>query len=146
MGSRLLTLALGGVLTLGVTGAAVAQAPPPPDQAQPGPGQGRNWHMDPNKQLQHMTQELNLTSEQQSQIKPMLTDRQQKLEALSQDQSVSQDDRRTKARSIMEDSNGKIESVLNDQQKQKFEAMQQRMRHRGPGGPPPGGAPPEPQN
>ena len=101
--------------------------------------------MDPNRQLEHMTQALDLTADQQSQIKPVLVDRQQKLQALFQDQSMSEDDRRAKARSVVEESNSKIESVLNDQQKQKFAAMQQHMR-RGPGGPPPAGAPPQPQN
>ena len=147
MRSRLFTLALGGALTLGVTGATLAQEPaaPPPDQTQGGPGAGGPRHMDPNRQLEHMTKELDLTADQQSQIKPVLMDRQQKMQALFQDQSMSQEDRRAKARSIVEDSNSKIESVLNDQQKQKFAAMQQRMR-RGPGGPPPGEAPPQPQN
>jgi hypothetical protein len=148
MRSRLFTLALGGALTLGVTGAALAQEPPPPppDQAQGGPGPGGGMRrMDPNKQLEHLTQALDLTADQQSQIKPVLMDRQQKLQALFQNESLSQDDRRTQARSVVEASNTKIESVLNDQQKQKFAAMQQRMR-RGPGGPPPGEAPPPPQN
>jgi protein CpxP len=148
MRSRLFTLALGGALTLGVTGAALAQEPPPPppDQAQGGPGPGGGMRrMDPNKQLEHLTQALDLTADQQTQIKPVLMDRQQKLQALFQNESLSQDDRRTQARSVVEASNTKIESVLNDQQKQKFAAMQQRMR-RGPGGPPPGEAPPPPQN
>lgn len=147
MRSRLFTLALGGALALGISGAAIAQepAPPPSDQAQPGPGAGGQRRMDPDRQLQHMTQELDLTADQQSQIKPILVDRQQKLQALFQDQSLSQDDRRSKARAIVQDSNSTIESALNDQQKQKFEAMQQRMRHGGPGGPPPAGAP-QPQN
>lgn len=148
MRSRLFTLALGGALTLGVSGAALAQEPaaPPPDQAQGGPGPGGGMHrMDPNKQLEHMTKELDLTADQQSQIKPVLMERQQKLQALFQNQSLSQDDRRVQARSVVEDSNSKIQAVLNDQQKQKFAAMQQRMR-RGPGGPPPGEAPPQPQN
>jgi periplasmic protein CpxP/Spy len=148
MRNRLFTIALGGALTLGVTGAALAQEPPPPppDQAQGGPGPGGGMRrMDPNKQLEHLTQALDLTADQQSQIKPVLMDRQQKLQALFQNQSLSQDDRRTQARSVVEESNTKIESVLNDQQKQKFAAMQQRMR-RGPGGPPPGDAPPPPQN
>jgi hypothetical protein len=147
MRSRLFTFALGGALTLGVSATAIAQEPasPPPDQAQGGPGGGGPRRMDPNKQLEHMTQALDLTADQQSQIKPVLIDRQQKLQTLFQDQSMSEDDRRAKARSVVEESNSKIESVLNDQQKQKFAAMQQHMR-RGPGGPPPGGAPPQPQN
>jgi hypothetical protein len=98
--------------------------------------------MDPDRQLEHMTRALDLTADQQSQLKPLLVDRQQKMQALFQDQSISQDDRHAKARSIMTDSNGKIEAVLNDQQKQKFEAMQQRMRHGGPQGPPPADTPP----
>ena len=70
--------------------------------------------------------------------------RQEKLQALFQNESLSQDDRRTQARSVVEASNTKIESVLNDQQKQKFEAMQQeRGRRGGPGGPPEGA--PQPQ-
>jgi Spy/CpxP family protein refolding chaperone len=145
MHSRLLTLALGGMLTLGATGAAIAQDTPP-SQGQPGPGGPR--HMDPDRQLQHLTKELDLTADQQSQIKPVLVDRQQKLQSLFQDQSLSQDDRRAKARSLIGDSNSKIEAVLNDEQKQKFEAMQQRMRHGGPGGPPPspqGATSPQPQ-
>jgi protein CpxP len=147
MRSRLFTFALGGALTLGVSAAALAQEPasPPPDQTQGGPGGGGPRRMDPNRQLEHMTQALDLTADQQSQIKPVLIDRQQKLQALFQDQSMSEDDRRAKARSVVEESNSKIELVLNDQQKQKFAAMQQHMR-RGPGGPPPGGAPPQPQN
>jgi periplasmic protein CpxP/Spy len=152
MRSRLFTLALGGALTLGVCGAAIAQepAPPPPDQGQGGPGGpggpgGGMRRMDPNRQLEHMTKQLDLTADQQNQIKPVLMDRQQKLQALFQDQSVSQDDRRAKARAINEESNSKIQAVLNDQQKQKFAEMQQRMRRGGPGGPPPGEAPPPPQ-
>jgi periplasmic protein CpxP/Spy len=149
MRSRLLTLALGGALTLGASSAALAQEPTTaPNQAQPGsgPGYGGPHRMDPDKQLQHMTEALNLNADQQSQIKPILVDRQQKLRSLFQDQSISQDDRRTQARSIVADSNTKIESVLNDQQKQKFEAMQQHMRHGGPGGQPPSEGTPPPQN
>jgi periplasmic protein CpxP/Spy len=141
MCKRMVSLAL-GVLLAASTSAAFAQAdaPPPPDQGQPGPGGPR--HMDPDRQLQHMTQELDLTPDQQSQIKPILVDRQQKMEALFQDQSLAQQDRRAKMRSIRQDSRSKIEAVLNDQQKQKFETMEQNMGRRGRGGPPPDGAAP----
>jgi len=148
MKNKVLTLAFGSLLTLGVTAAAIAQdntPPPPQDQGQgPGPGQRR---MDPNRQLERMTRQLNLTEDQQTQIKPILVDRQQKMEALFQDQSLSQEDRRAKMRSIRQDSQTKIEGVLNDEQKQKFEAMQEHMGRRrgGMGGPPPDGSSPQPQ-
>ena len=147
MSKRLFNLALSGALLLGATGPVLAQdnPPPPQDQGQ-GPGQpgGRGMRMDPDQQLQHMTRQLDLSADQQSQIKPLLVDRQQKMEALFQDQSLSREDRRAKMQSIRQDSQTKIEAVLNDQQKQKFEAMQQRGRGRGGenGPPPPDGAQP----
>src|SRR5438552_1581330 len=69
-----LPLILGGMLTLGLAGAALAQdSPPPQDQTQRGRGMGR---MDPDAQLQRLTQQLDLTTDQQSQIKPVLVERQ----------------------------------------------------------------------
>ena len=135
MQSRLLSLTLGGMLALGFTGAAFAQdtpPPPPPTQSQAGPPpQGRGMRMDPNRQLERLTQELSLTSDQQEKIKPLLLDRQQKMQALMQNQSLSQEDRRAQMRTIMEGSNNSIKANLSDDQKQKFDAMQQqRMRRR----------------
>jgi NACalpha-BTF3-like transcription factor len=127
MRNKLFTLALGGLLTLGVSGSALAQDNAAPQQQQ-GRGPGR---MNPDKQLEHMTRELGLTADQQTQIKPILIDRQQKMEAIFQDQSIAQQDRRARMQSIRQDSQSKIEAVLNDQQKQKFAAMQEHMRGRG---------------
>ena len=45
-----------------------------------------------------------------------------------QDQSPPQEDRRAKARTILEGSNNSIKAYLNDDQKQKFDAMQQQRR------------------
>jgi hypothetical protein len=146
MQNSLFTLALGGMLTLGMTGAAVAQdnTAPPPEQGQQ---QGRGpWRMDPDRQLDRLTRQLSLTAEQQSQIKPLLVDRQQKMQALFQEQSLSREDRRARAETIASETKGKIEAVLNDQQKQKYEAMQERMRHgggNGEGAPAGGSAPPQ---
>jgi Spy/CpxP family protein refolding chaperone len=151
MHTRFLSLALGGMLALSITGAAFAQDTPPPDQNQAGPPPndrgGRGMRMDPTRQLERLTRELSLTSDQQDKIKPLLAERQQKMQALMQDQSLSPEDRRTQMRSIMEGTNNSIKANLADDQKQKFETMQQqRMRRGGPGGPPPpDGATPQPQ-
>lgn len=160
MKTRLLTLALGGLLTVGGPCAALAQdaPPPPPDQNQAGPPadgpRGRGMRMDPDRQLERLTRELNLTTDQQTQIKPLLVERQQKMQALFQDQSAAPEDRRMQARTIMEGTNNSIKAVLNDDQKQKFQAMQERMRRNRPDGgpagapppPPPDGSAPQPQN
>jgi hypothetical protein len=96
----------------------------------------------PDEQLAHLTKALNLTSDQQTQIKPLLENQQQQMMALHQDQSLSREDRMTKAKSLHADTTSKIEGILNDQQKQKYAAMQEKMEERMHGG---AGAAPQPQ-
>jgi Spy/CpxP family protein refolding chaperone len=152
MRNKFCTFALTGLLTLGMAGsAALAQddsTPPPPQQ-----GSGMHGHrgMNPDAQLKHMTKQLNLSADQQSQIKPILDSRQQQMQQLWQDQSMSRQDRHQKMMSIQQDTSNQIESVLNDTQKQKYEAdqaqMRQRRMHRGQGDEQPSqdSTPPAPQ-
>jgi len=96
--------------------------------AQPG-YQHRNF--DPSRFAAHLGQRLGLTSDQVAQITPILTARQQQMQTLRADASLSEQDRHSKARAIRQDTNSKIEAVLNDQQKQQFEQMlaQRRAHH-----------------
>jgi len=138
MSNKLFTLALGGVFVLGTTAALAQETPSTPTS--PAQGQGKaqkKKNMDPDQQLQRLTSKLNLSADQQSQIKPILAERQQKMQALSLNQSNSQDDRRSQAKSIASHSNGKIEAVLNDDQKQKFEALQAKKKAKKSGTTPP---------
>ena len=126
MRSKVVAMTLSGILALGATSAIYAQQADAPQQQQ----QQQQGHMNPDAQLQHMTRMLDLTPDQQSQIKPILEARQQQMQALFQNQSLSRDDRRSQAQQIRTDTHAKIEAVLNDQQKQKFQAMQDRMQER----------------
>jgi periplasmic protein CpxP/Spy len=141
MRMKIYTLALSGLLTLGMAGgAAMAQDMSAPQQQGGGPG-GRHG-MDAEGQLKHLTKALDLTPDQQTQLKPILDAQHQQMEAIHQDQALSREDRFAKMKALHEDSKTKIEGVLNDAQKQKFEAMQERMHDRRGGGqeaPPPQG-------
>jgi periplasmic protein CpxP/Spy len=140
MRNSIVTIALGGLLAIGATATVLAQdnsSQPQQGQGQWGNGPHRGM-MNPDRQLEHMTRELNLTTEQQTQIKPILVERGQKMQALWQNQSLSREDRHSQMEAIHQDTQTRIEAVLNDQQKQKFEAMQaERGEHHG--GPPQGG-------
>jgi periplasmic protein CpxP/Spy len=119
-----------------------------PETPAPPPQGGHRGMMDPAQQLDGMTKRYNLSADQQTQLKPILASQQQQMQALRGDSSLSRDDRMAKMMSIRGDTKTKIEAVLNDDQKKKFEAdqqqmqerMQQRMQGGGPGG---GGAPPQ---
>jgi protein CpxP len=125
MYKRLLTIAASGLLVLGVALCGV-QA-----NGQTGPSaehMGRGHRMSPDEELQRLDKALKLNDDQKGQIKPILEDRQQKMQSLRSDTSLSEQDRRSKMRSTFEDSNSKIRDVLNDDQKKKFDEMQQHRR------------------
>jgi Spy/CpxP family protein refolding chaperone len=108
-------------------------------QAGTGPGQSqgqdatKGWRhggMNPDRQLAHMTKRYNLTADQQNQIKPVLQDLHDQMMKARQDTTQSRADRQTAMESARMNADQKIEQVLNDQQKQKFEADQKRMEKR----------------
>jgi len=92
---------------------------------------GRNTRPTPIAWRSTWAKKLGLSQDQVAQIKPVLEDRTQKMQALRADASLSPQDRRAKAQDIMQDSKNKIEAVLNDTQKQQFEQMlAERRGHR----------------
>ena len=133
MKNKLFAIALGGMLALSANAALYAQdqtaAAPAPATGQQAQGH-RGMRMNPDRQLQHLSKTLDLTADQQTQIKPILVDRQQKLQAVWQDQSLSRQDRHSKAQAIQQDTRTRLEATLNDQQKQKFEELRAKMQER----------------
>ena len=127
----LCSLLLTGLLSTGVMFAQEAGSAPEQNAPQAGGGMGHHGGghmMDPDQRLAHMTKRYNLTADQQSQIKPILQDEQQQMQTMRSDTSMSRDDKRAKMMSMHQESTQKIEAVLTDQQKQKFEADQQKMK------------------
>lgn len=133
MKRQLCSLVLTGLLATGVMlaqepGSAPEQGAP---QAEGGGMGGHGGHrMDPDQALAHMTKRYKLTADQQSQIKPILQDEQQQMQAMRADTSTSRDDKRAKMQSMRQASQQKIEAVLTDEQRQKFDADQQKMQQR----------------
>jgi hypothetical protein len=85
----------------------------------------------PDRMAKHLGKKLGLSKDQVAQLKPILEDRQQQLQGLRADSSLSSQDRHAKAHDIMQDSKTRIEALLNDTQKQQFEQLlQERRAHR----------------
>jgi Spy/CpxP family protein refolding chaperone len=140
MNRRIGVVLLGGMLTLGMAASAALSQE---NGAQLGQGDHGRGRMDAEGQLKHLTEALDLTTDQQAQIKPILAARDQQRQQIFADQSLAEADRHTKMKAIQDATHGKIEAVLTDAQKQKFDAMQEKMH--GHGGMQPGGAAPAPQ-
>ncbi|MGA8029573.1 MAG: hypothetical protein WB992_20720 [Bryobacteraceae bacterium] len=124
------------IFTLGLStffglGAAIA-APQAQDQSAPQQtNQTPERHQpDPNRQIQMLTKRLNLSADQQNQILPVLTSRQQQMQSVRADASLSAQERGEKMRAVREDSDSKIRAILTDDQKKTYDQMQQQMRDR----------------
>jgi Spy/CpxP family protein refolding chaperone len=93
-----------------------------------------------------LQKQLSLTDEVTAQVKAIYMDGSAKMQAL-RSSGGSQDDMRSQMMSIRQAETTKVKALLTPDQATKYDAMEARMRQRGPGGPPPsdGGAPPPPQ-
>lgn len=150
-----------GVLFCGLclaAGAVVAQeAPPPPPAGEQGPPPGPRGR-GPEQRIEMMQKELNLTPDQTAKVRSIFAADRDKMMAIRNDSSLSQEDRRDKMMKLQHEQSEKIKGVLDDAQKPKFDAMQARMRdrmqERREGGAPPAPSgdtappppPPPPQN
>lgn len=96
----------------------------------PAPGNQHMHAFDAQTQLQRLTKQLQLTPDQQAKIGPMLQQRDQQLQSLHGDSSLKPADRRAKAMTIMQDSEGQIGGVLTPEQRDKWKAMREKAMER----------------
>ena len=82
----------------------------------------------PQKQVERLAKRLQLTSEQQSQLLPIVSQRAEQAKAIRNDTTLSPTDRRAKLRDLRQDSEAQIKNVLTDTQKQQYDAMVQHGR------------------
>ena len=127
-----------------VTAATLAAQPPSPTQTQqsdtdltatPTPqaasAQNNMRHApNPDKQAKRLSKELKLNHDQANQIRPIIADRDQKIEQLRTDPSMAPRERRARLQAIQQDSTARIEALLNDAQKQQYEQLISARRNR----------------
>ena len=99
---------------------------------------GRRGGPSPEQQLQQLTKTLRLTAEQQTKVKPILVDGRKKMNAVRDDSTLDRRAMFDKMMQIRKDTDDKVRTQLNDQQKDKFDKMLQeraeRMQERSGGG------------
>lgn len=128
MKSRLNVFALSALMTSGVILATPVEQQ---DQSSPAPtAQASEHHADPNRQLKNLTRRLTLSSDQQSQILPILTDREQRAEAVRNDASLSREERQNKLKEIRSDSETKLRAILTDAQRDEYDKMRAENQER----------------
>ena len=104
----------------GMFAAQEAGGAPPSAQQAPRP-RGRV-----ERQLQKMTETLNLTDDQVAKIRPILQNRNQQLKDLRADSSLPQGEARAEAAAIRRSARQQIDRILTPEQREKQKAMRRR--------------------
>jgi protein CpxP len=121
------SVALGSLLAVGLSGNALLaqdQSAPPAASAQ-APAQRPAHVPNPRHQAKKMARALALTPDQVSKIEPILADRDQQVQSLRSDTTLAPNNRKAKMHGIRQDSDTRIEAILNDTQKQQYEQVKQ---------------------
>src|ERR1700741_4081064 len=149
MRNRPSTLAYGVMLALGIAGAAVAQ-----DNGAQQPSarqQLQNIHTPQSidQELARLTKDLELTSQQQQQVRPLLEEHHNKIQALlDKNPTASRQQLGPQIHAISGETHSKIHALLTDHQKELEKAMLQREHNGGENrrSTPPAAASPEPSS
>lgn len=128
---HLRTLALLAICAFAMS--ALAQQTPPPDTHEghgQGQGQGQGMqHQMPSvdEMVQTMSEKLSLTDDQKLKVREIAEGVHKKMESVSNDQSMSREDRMAKMRAAHNDAMAQVRPILTDDQKKKLDDWQKEM-------------------
>lgn len=146
-------LFLAGALLLAAPCMAQTDAPTPDASGQtqgPPPGPGGPRHGGPEHRAEMLQHELNLTTDQYTQVKALLEVERREMDALHANSSLSREAVHSQMMTLHGSTDAKIRALLTSEQAAKYDAMEARMRARmeerrqegsAPPPPPPDGAP-----
>jgi periplasmic protein CpxP/Spy len=103
---------------------------PTPTQA-PAAAPAAHQHS-PTEVVEMLGKRLALSDEQKSQLLPIITERQQKIQALRNDASLPPQQRMSQVQLIMKDSDARINALLTPEQQQGYSQIEQNMRRMRP--------------
>ena len=122
----LVTMIVNGALAMGLAAASIpARAQ---DQEAQSQASGVRQIPSPDDVVQRLGEKLSLSDDQKAQIKPIIAERQQKMEALRSDSSLRRGQKGRKMKSIMEDSDKKIDAILTPEQQKQYAELKQQMK------------------
>lgn len=131
---------LSTALTLALAGSAAfaqqSQPAPPQDAPAAGPQafhHGHHHHANPQREADFLSRRLSLSADQTAKLEPIFADRDQKFQALRQDQSLTPQQRHEQMRAIHQSTEQQLATVLSPDQLQQMKAM--RHNHRRFNGP-----------
>ncbi len=126
MKKLVIAVIVNGALAMGLAAASIPARAQDQDTQQSGARQMPS----PDDVVQRLGQKLNLSDDQKTQIRPIIADRQQKMEALRSDTSLRRGQKARQMKSIMKDSDNKINAILTPDQQKQYAELKQQMKER----------------
>ena len=128
MKKLLITVVVNGALAVGLAAASMpARAQDQDAQAQPA---GARQRSTADEVVQRLGEKLNLSDDQKAQIKPIIADRQQKMQELRSDTSMRRRQKARQMKSILKDSDKKINAILTPAQQKQYAELEQQMKEK----------------
>ena len=119
------------MLAPGMSGIAMAQENAPQPQGANQARQGMQAPRSIDQELDHLTKDLELTPNQRKQIRPLLQEHHDRIQALfDKNPRLSRKDLGPQIHAISDETHHQIEALLTEHQKQLAKSMQERMRNR----------------
>ena len=132
MRNQSFTLAYGVILTLGIVGTAVAQDNGGPQPSARQQLQHIHTPQSIDQELARLTKDLELTREQQQQVRPLLDEHHDRIQALlDKNPKASRQELAPQIHAISDETHRKVHALLTDHQKELEKAMQQREHNGG---------------
>jgi hypothetical protein len=94
----------------------------------PDPAPPAHRPANPQQQLNRLTKKLALTADQQSQLLPILTSRDNQISGINSDTTLSQKERHARVLAVRNDAESRLRNVLTDTQRAAYEQMEQQAR------------------
>ena len=91
-------------------------------------GQAHGGMPNADQHLKMLTEQLNLTPDQQAKAKPIIVEMTNGAQKAMNDQTISQQERSEKAHAVMQAADKKFREILTDEQKTKLDEMENQMR------------------
>ena len=122
------TMIAAGLSTFAQTTDSQSTTPSTTQQEQQ--GQGRHWRHHHHNRMAFMAKKLNLSQDQQNQLKPIFQNQHEQAKAIKNDTSLSQDQKKEKFQALRQDTSTKINAILTPEQQQQWAQMRARHNHK----------------
>jgi Spy/CpxP family protein refolding chaperone len=129
MNRAIITMALGAAMLATGAMAQTSSTDQGTTATQPEQGKhgfGRRHHGN----MKKMAEKLNLSQQQQDQLKPIFEKQHEQMRAIWQDNSLSKDQKKEKMQALRQDFQTQINGVLTPDQQQQWQQMREQMKQR----------------